>query len=85
MEYILKMNVLDVTLSDILTILSLIGAAIAGWILREFSIINSKHDKLEESINRYMDNTNEKTTEMKVDVGKIQTSIKNIEEMIKNG
>ena len=70
--------------SNLITLLSLIVGAFSGWSLREFSIINKQHDNLSRDVNKYMDHTDETITDIKVDVGKIQVSIRNIEEMIKS-
>lgn len=75
----------DFTPTNWITMISLIGAAVAGWILREFSSINKRHDNLSKNINTYIHHTDEELTEIKVDVAKIQVSLKNIEEMIKSG
>ena len=69
--------------TDLITIVSILGAGVAGWALREFTIINKHHDDLSKSITKYMQYTDEKVTKIKVDIAKIQTSIENIEEMIR--
>ena len=71
--------------TDLISIISLVGAAIAGWALHEFSSINKKYDNLSENINDYIKQTDEKITGIKVDIGKIQTSVSNMEEMMKHG
>lgn len=70
--------------SNLITLLSLIVGAFSGWSLREFSVINKQHDNLSKDVKEYMDHTDETITDIKVDVGKIQVSIENIEEMIKS-
>ena len=74
----------ELSATNLISIVSILGAVIAGWALREFTIINKRHDDLSKSIAKYMQYTDEKITEIKVDIGKIQTSIINIEEMIKS-
>lgn len=74
---------IEISLTNIITVLSLAGAAIAGWALREFSSINRKHDDLDGDVKTYIHHTDETITDIKVNVGKIQVSIENIEEMIK--
>ncbi len=76
---------MEITPTDLIYIISIIGAAIAGWAVHEFSAINAKYDNLSTNINEYMKLTDEKITEIKVDIGKMQTSMSNMEEMMNHG
>lgn len=71
--------------TNLITIASIVGAAIAGWALREFTIINRRHDDLCKNVDSYITVNNENIVDVKVDIAKIQTSIENIEELIKRG
>lgn len=74
---------IELTETTIVTLMALIGGAVAGWILREFSQINRQHEILSNSVAAYIDSTKDEITNIKVDIGKIQTSVENIEEMVK--
>ena len=76
---------MDLTTDNLITLISIVGSAIAGWALREFTIINKKHDDLSKDVAKYMHENNEYITDIKVNIGKIQTSLSSIEEMIKSG
>ena len=71
--------------TDLITIASIVGAALAGWALREFTIINKAHDDLCKNVESYVSTNNENITDVKVNIAQIQTSIKNIEGLIKRG
>lgn len=75
--------IVELSPTDLISIMSILGAGVAGWALREFTIINKNHDELSKNINNYMQYTDEKITKIKVDIAKIQTSLENIEGMIK--
>lgn len=76
---------MDLTTDNLITLMSIVGSAIAGWALREFTIINKKHDDLSKDVAQYMHENNENITDIKVGIGEIQKSISFIEEMIKHG
>ena len=76
---------MNLTTDNLITLMSIVGSAIAGWALREFTIINKKHDNLSKDVAKYMHENNENITDIKVNIGKIQTSLSSIEEMIKSG
>ena len=75
----------DLTTDNLITLISIVGSTVAGWAIREFTVINKKHDDLSKDVDQYMHENNENITEIKVNIGKIQTSISSIEEMIKRG
>ena len=75
----------DLTTDNLITLISIVGSTVAGWAIREFTVINKKHDDLSKDVDQYMHENNKNITDIKVNIGKIQTSISSIEEMIKRG
>lgn len=73
---------IEFTTSNLITLLSLFWGMIAGWALREFAVINKQHDNLSKNVDKYMNDNNKNVTGIQVDIGKIQTSMNNIEEAL---
>lgn len=73
---------IEFTTTNLITLLSMFWGAVAGWALREFAAINKQHDNLSKDVKTYMNLNNKNVTEIKVDIGKIQISMKNIEDAI---
>lgn len=74
---------MEISVTNIVTILSIIGSAIIGWIVWEFVAINKQHDNLSKNIQQYIQRNDKNITEIEVNIGKIQTSLEHIEDMIK--